>query len=406
MSQMRDDNNTDNKALEKLTNVVLSLEKAYYDGVGALKLEHMYGYWGLQYNFRFGYFLSALPPVVTIIMFVIFKRRKLLGVTQKFILCIMVMDLVYTTISSIRDILLRAFQMHYGFMEFRVCSEIIVSFRVQLFLHVTSIWLKTLMTLHQVLLIGFPFKVKQHNLSAYFYTFIFVHGILCVSFFLFFNAPVFEPVPLIQEFRPGYALKKILGCRYSHSRVVADISISLEGLVITYALYIYNQVLPFTLHCIIIVVLVVLLTKQIRVLSEIFSGNIAIERVKYILLMKVNIALGLSFVLQELPVIIFIMYQFLFNSDRLDSDKTGMQYQGYVTVIMSISFCIGKPIDLLIYSSLSKTFKEELKHLLWSLCKPCRRNAKIADNIRSRPGVSLPRTTEEVKGTASSKVQV
>lgn len=211
MSQMRDDNNTDNKALEKLTNVVLSLEKAYYDGVGALKLEHMYGYWGLQYNFRFGYFLSALPPVVTIIMFVIFKRRKLLGVTQKFILCIMVMDLVYTTISSIRDILLRAFQMHYGFMEFRVCSEIIVSFRVQLFLHVTSIWLKTLMTLHQVLLIGFPFKVKQHNLSAYFYTFIFVHGILCVSFFLFFNAPVFEPVPLIQEFRPGYALKKILG---------------------------------------------------------------------------------------------------------------------------------------------------------------------------------------------------
>lgn len=406
MSQMRDDNNTDYKALEKLTNVVLSLEKAYYDGVGALKLEHMYGYWGLQYNFRFGYFLSALPPVVTIIMFVIFKRRKLLGVTQKFILCIMVMDLVYTTISSIRDILLRAFQMHYGFMEFRVCSEIIVSFRVQLFLHVTSIWLKTLMTLHQVLLIGFPFKVKQHNLSAYFYTFIFVHGILCVSFFLFFNAPVFEPVPLIQEFRPGYALKKILGCRYSHSRVVADISISLEGLVITYALYIYNQVLPFTLHCIIIVVLVVLLTKQIRVLSEIFSGNIAIERVKYILLMKVNIALGLSFVLQELPVITFIMYQFLFNSDRLDSDKTGMQYQGYVTVIMSISFCIGKPIDLLIYSSLSKAFKEELNHLLWRLCKPCRRNAKIADNIRSGHGVSLPRTTDEVKGTASSKVQV
>lgn len=383
MSQTRDVNKTDNKALEKLTNVVLGLEKAYYDGVGALKLEHMYGYWGLQFNFQFGYFFYALPPVVTISMFVIFKRRKLLGVTQRFILCIMVMDLFYTTISSIRDILLRAFQMHYGFMEFRVCSEIIVSFRVQLFLHVTSIWLKTLMALHQVLLIGFPFKVKQHNLSAYFYTFIFVHGILCVSFFLFLSAPVFEPVSLIQEFRPGYALKKILGCRYSHSRVVADINISLEGLVITYALYIYNQVLPFTLHCIIIVVLVVLLTKQIRVLL-VLSGNIAIERVKYILLMKVNIALGLSFVLQELPVITFTMYQFLFNSDRLDSDKTGMQYQGYVTVIMSISFCIGKPIDLLIYSSLSKAFKEELKHLLWSLFKPCRRNVKIADNIRSR----------------------
>lgn len=393
MSQMKDVNITD-KALEKLTNVVLGLEKAYYDGVGVLKLEHMYGYWGMQYNFQFGYFLNALPPVVTILMFVIFKRKKLLGVTQKFILCIMVMDLFYTTISSIRDILLRAFQMHYGFMEFRVCSEIIVSFRVQLFLHVTSIWLKTLMSLHQVLLIGFPFKVKQHNLSTYFYTFVLVHVILCLFFFLFFSAPVFEPVPLIQEFRPGYALKKILGCRYSHSRVVADITISLEGLIITYAIFIYNQVLPFTLHCIIIVILVVLLTKQIRVLS-VLAENIAIERVKYLLLMKVNIALGLSFMLQELPVITFIMYQFLFNSDRLDSDKTGMEYQGYVTVIMSISFCIGKPIDLLIYSSLSKAFKEELNHLLRSLCKPCRRNAKIADNIRSQHGAPLPRTTEE-----------
>lgn len=75
MSQMKDVNITD-KALEKLTNVVLGLEKAYYDGVGVLKLEHMYGYWGMQYNFQFGYFLNALPPVVTILMFVIFKRKK------------------------------------------------------------------------------------------------------------------------------------------------------------------------------------------------------------------------------------------------------------------------------------------------------------------------------------------
>lgn len=44
---MRDDNNIDNKVFEKLINVVLSLEKVYYDGVGVLKLEYMYGYWGL-----------------------------------------------------------------------------------------------------------------------------------------------------------------------------------------------------------------------------------------------------------------------------------------------------------------------------------------------------------------------
>lgn len=71
---------------------------------------------------------------------------------------------------------------------------------------------------------------------------------------------------------------------------------------------------------------------------------------------------------------------------------------------MLIFFCIGKFIDLLIYSSLSKVFKEELKYLLWSLCKFCRRNVKIVDNICSGYGVFFLRIIEEVKGIVLSKV--
>lgn len=120
-----------------------------------------------MYSLQFGYILYSLPPLVTSLMFVIFKLRKLLGVIQKFILSIMFIDLSYTSPSNIRDITLRVSQMHYGFKEYRVCVEIIVSFRVQMFFYVTSVWLKSIMSLHQVLFVGFPMRVKQHNLSAY-----------------------------------------------------------------------------------------------------------------------------------------------------------------------------------------------------------------------------------------------
>lgn len=71
-----------------------------------------------MYSLQFGYILYSLPPLVTSLMFVIFKLRKLLGVIQKFILSIMFIDLSYTSPSNIRDIILRVSQMHYGFKEY------------------------------------------------------------------------------------------------------------------------------------------------------------------------------------------------------------------------------------------------------------------------------------------------
>lgn len=44
-----------------------------------------------------------------------------------------------------------------------------------------------------------------------------------------------------------------------------------------------------------------------------------------------------------------------------DTDAFGTQFQCYMAVLITISFCMGKPTDLLIYSGLSKVFKEELK---------------------------------------------
>lgn len=374
MSETESVNNTDENALALLNGVYTSFKKSQYDYARVNKLEDLYGSWGMIYSFQVGFALYPLPLIATIFMFVIFKRKKLQGVTQKFILSIMVMDLCYTSTSSIRDTLLRLFQMHYGFMEYRVCAEILVSFRVQLLFHATSVWLKTLMTLHQVLVVGFPLRVKQHNISAYFYAFIFFHVTLCITFLMVLATPVFEPVPLIQEFRPGYPLRQIVGCQFSHSRFFPDINDSMLGTATTLIIILYNQIIPFIVHFISILILVVLLIKHIRTLS-LLASNIAVERVRYVVLMKVNIAMGVSFILQELPVILFFLYQFVYSEKEVYNLAFYEQYQGFATSVMSISFCVGKPIDLLIYCSLSKAFREEFKYILSCFCIVCRRNA-------------------------------
>lgn len=375
------------------------LKKSEYDASRVLKLENVYGSWGMEYAFQYGFFLNLLPPIVTTLMFVIFKRKKLIGVTQKFILSIMVIDLFYTSTSSLRDTLLRVFQMHYGFMEYRVCAEIIISFRVQMFFHATSVWLKSLMLLHQVLLVGFPLKVKQHNLSSYFYVFSLVHVILCIIFLMFLTTPVFEPVPLIQEFRPGYPLRKITGCQYSHSKILKSVHASQDGIAISTVMIVYNQIIPFVFHLITIVVLVIFLTRHIRTLT-LLTNNIGVDRVKYIVLMKVNIGLGLSFLLQEMPLIISLVSQIGVPQNTKESNivASDTQFQGYTTVLMSISFCIGKPIDLLIYCSLSRAFKEELKYLLMCFCRPCRRKVNIKESNSAQQKVFIQRPIKRVGG--------
>lgn len=154
---------------------------------------------GMTYTFEVGIYFWLVPPLVTVIMFVIFKRNKLLRVTQKFIISIMVINLCYITTSFVRDTILKVFDMHYGFLDYDVCSDVIILLRIQLIFHTSSLWMSTLMTLHHLLLVGFSLKVKLCNLSAYFTAFIAAHILLSVSFLLILTFPSFEPVSFIQE---------------------------------------------------------------------------------------------------------------------------------------------------------------------------------------------------------------
>ena len=142
-------------ASDKLLELAVRFDESDFNSQLVLRIDDFYGQWGVYYAFHVGPFLAILPVGATILMFYVFRRRNLMGVTQKFILSIMTMAVLFTTTSALRDSTLRILQMHYGFLEYRVCAIVFISFRVQMVLHSTSLWLNTFMLIHQVLLIGF-----------------------------------------------------------------------------------------------------------------------------------------------------------------------------------------------------------------------------------------------------------
>lgn len=136
--------------------------------------------------------------------------------------------------------------------------------------------------------------------------------------------------------------------------------------VIMYILILYSQVIPFCLHLVMTMGLVVLLNKNIRSLT-VLTNNVSINRVSYVKLMKINIGLGVSSILQELPFIFVLFSQFHFFQWE-NTNEVFSSFQGLATSILYISYNVGKPTNLLIYASLSSSFKKELKHVTRIFC--------------------------------------
>lgn len=123
---------------------------------------------------------------------------------------------------------------------------------------------------------------------------------------------------------------------------------------------------PFCLQLLILVGLVVLLHKNIRSLS-VLTINTTVKRIKYVMLMKINIGFCFSFVLQELPFNILLFLQLAYHEGENAHIENFSLFHGVTTSILSISYSIGKPVNLLIYSSLSSSFKQELGSFLMRL---------------------------------------
>lgn len=103
--------------------------------------------------------------------------------------------------------------------------------------------------------------------------------------------------------------------------------------------------------------------KKMSFLTPVKSTKIS-KSVKYIILIKVHIFLGISFILQETPI--YISFFVLYFSKNIESVKNA---NSIVVSYMILTFAIGKPIDLIIYASLSQKVKSELKRIFCCLDK-------------------------------------
>ena len=124
--------------------------------------------------------------------------------------------------------------------------------------------------------------------------------------------------------------------------------------------YIYFSALPILIHILCTFLIIFLVQKEIKRVSFLTpSSSVKIHKnVKYLVLIKVHILLGISFIFQEVPI-----YASSLIVSALQLSNMSETIQAIVTVIMFQSFAVGKPVDVIIYASLSKKVKSDLKRI-------------------------------------------
>jgi hypothetical protein len=303
-----------------------------------------------------------LPFVITIIVIVTFKRAKLFGVTQKLILVAMAIDMLFTVFTGIKDGLLNFLGMNYGFIEYKICRFLLISFRVQGILHGSSLLLKSIMVVRIVLLFAFPMKIKQFQFTKWFIMLLFLHVTVCAFYFSIAPMISISPVTTVQEYKHGEPIKIIHACASVLDTDDYNVLMSYTKILFIVQI-VYFMVIPIILQCVCMFVLFFLMKKQIKLVM-----NMGIDRrqrsvVKYLRLMKVSLLLGISFFVQEMPILITALYCF---SGDLESFS---KFNSLAYLLMTISFTLGKPADLLIYCSQSKAFRTTLYKRIRSIMK-------------------------------------
>jgi hypothetical protein len=258
-------------------------------------------------------------------------------------------DMVFALFTGMRDGLLNWLDMNYGFIEFEICKPFKYSFRFQGVLHDTSLLLKTFLSVRTLLLFAYPMKVRFLPLKKWAAVILFGHVVFCGYFV---SAPaVFEIVPVttVQEFKRGRPLKIIRACvlkdDMEHLSFLSSFSNAMSYVHFTF--FLINIIIP----CVNTIILWILMRRQIKAVSVLASHTK--KPVKYLQLMKISIFLGISFVVQEIPQV--ILQALLFGTDLPSVRK----FHSISSIVMTLSFAIGKPVDLIIYSMQSEAFRSK-----------------------------------------------
>lgn len=353
---------------EKYKKFLENLASTKYEVDAIYKYRDFYGEWGMACVRYINPYLWTIPLIAAILLVVTLKKQQLFGQMQKCLILIMAIDVFFATVIGLKDAVFNFMNWNYGFVEFKLCRFMLVFIRFQTAVHATSLWIKSLLLLHRVSMFLFPFKFRLVNFKLFFIPFFSLHIIVVVSYCaLVYTVPI-RSLPTIQEYTSGMKLKKIDACVLDQRMVTPDASFYIfEQNFTFFAQTVYLSFLPICIHFICTVFLIFLVRKEIKKMSYLvpISNLKALRNVKYLILIKIHIYLGISFFLQESPILVSIVYGSFVQS--LAGLKNA---NSLVSIFMFQTFAIGKPIDLLIYASLSQKVKTELLNII------CCRNKK------------------------------
>lgn len=356
-------------------NFTVSLQKAYsmyrklimaqLEFDHALRYVDYYGEWGMVFVRYVTPYLWVAPLTVAIFLMVAFKRLRLFGPMQKCLISVMAVDVFFIIFVGLKDAIFNLLKWNYGFIEYKICSFVINFIHIQISIYGTSLWIKSLMLIHRSFMFLFPFRIRYFNVKLFLVPFAFFHLLIIVLYCISTNTIPIKKITTIQEYVPQMPLKIIDACILGNDdKFYSGITYIIIRWFRNFVHVIYFALLPLCIQSLCTVVLIFMIRKQITKLSfltPIGRSKIA-QKVAYLVLIRAHIYLAVSFFVQEIPIY-FAVISALYNQDTSNFQKIN----SIVILYIYQTFAIGKLIDFLIYASLSRKVKSELKNLIF--CK-------------------------------------
>lgn len=344
--------------LEKYMTLMTKLASSEIELETAYKYQDFYGEWGMA-GVRFIYpFLWIFPLIASILLIISFKRQNLTGSMQKCMILLVAFDCFFAITTGIKDAVFNALQWNYGYVEYKLCFFLLLFIRCQSIVHGTSLWIKSLMLIHRVLIFLFPLSLRFLRYRLILIPLFIFHFFVVVFYFAAAYLIPIRSFATVQQYTQGMPFERIEACMIDPgSEFFTGTYYKIEQPFSFFIQMVYLTSLPICIHIICTFLLIVLVRKEIKKLSFLthMCSSQILKKVKYLIIIKVHIYLGISFMLQETPIY-FSLFYLNFNDNINNLKEANSVFLNY----MMLTFAIGKPIDLIIYASLSKKVKNEL----------------------------------------------
>lgn len=345
--------------LEKYMTLMTKLASSEIELETAYKYQDFYGEWGMAGGVRFIYpFLWIFPLIASILLIISFKRQNLTGSMQKCMILLVAFDCFFAITTGIKDAVFNALQWNYGYVEYKLCFFLLLFIRCQSIVHGTSLWIKSLMLIHRVLIFLFPLSLRFLRYRLILIPLFIFHFFVVVFYFAAAYLIPIRSFATVQQYTQGMPFERIEACMIDPgSEFFTGTYYEIEQPFSFFIQMVYLTSLPICIHIICTFLLIVLVRKEIKKLSFLthMCSSQILKKVKYLIIIKVHIYLGISFMLQETPIY-FSLFYLNFNDNINKLKEANSVFLNY----MMLTFAIGKPIDLIIYASLSKKVKNEL----------------------------------------------